>query len=69
MVKSGVSTSVNTRHLVITAMKEYENKSFEVHVCHCCPYSFCRNVVFIYTSNCNIFRSYYIYWIKTLLCL
>ncbi len=29
MVKSGVTTNVSTRHLVITAMKEYENKCFE----------------------------------------
>ena len=30
MVKSGVTTSINTKHQCITAMKEYENKSLEV---------------------------------------
>lgn len=30
MVKSGVSTSINTKHQCITAMKEYESKSLEV---------------------------------------
>ncbi|XP_041462451.1 nuclear pore complex protein Nup98-Nup96-like isoform X3 [Lytechinus variegatus] len=29
MVKNGASTNVNTKHQVITAMKEYTNKSFE----------------------------------------
>uniref|UniRef100_A0AAR2K7M0 Nuclear pore complex protein Nup98-Nup96 n=1 Tax=Pygocentrus nattereri TaxID=42514 RepID=A0AAR2K7M0_PYGNA len=29
MVKSGVTTSINTKHQCITAMKEYENKSLE----------------------------------------
>ncbi|XP_068276497.1 nuclear pore complex protein Nup98-Nup96 isoform X2 [Nyctibius grandis] len=29
MVKSGVSTSINTKHQCITAMKEYESKSLE----------------------------------------
>ncbi|XP_071485377.1 nuclear pore complex protein Nup98-Nup96-like [Diadema antillarum] len=29
MVKNGVSTNVTTKHQVITAMKEYSNKSFE----------------------------------------
>ncbi|XP_022098976.1 nuclear pore complex protein Nup98-Nup96-like isoform X2 [Acanthaster planci] len=29
MVKSGMSTNINTKHQVITAMKEYVNKSFE----------------------------------------
>ena len=32
MLKAGVSTSINTRHQCITAMKEYENKSLEVSV-------------------------------------
>lgn len=30
MVKAGVTTSINTKHQCITAMKEYENKSLEV---------------------------------------
>lgn len=30
MVKGGVTTSINTKHQCITAMKEYENKSLEV---------------------------------------
>ena len=30
VMKSGVTQNINTRHLCITAMKEYENKSFEV---------------------------------------
>lgn len=30
MVKSGVSTNINTKHQCITAMKEYESKSLEV---------------------------------------
>lgn len=29
MVKAGVTTSINTKHQCITAMKEYENKSLE----------------------------------------
>lgn len=29
MMKSGVATSINTKHHSITCMKEYENKSFE----------------------------------------
>lgn len=32
MVKAGVTTSINTKHQCITAMKEYENKSLEVCV-------------------------------------
>lgn len=33
MVKGGVTTSINTKHQCITAMKEYENKSLEVGHC------------------------------------
>lgn len=32
MVKAGVTTSINTKHQCITAMKEYENKSLEVRL-------------------------------------
>ena len=37
MVKSGVTTSINTKHQCITAMKEYENKSLEVGQEDLCP--------------------------------
>ena len=30
MMKGGVSAIVNTKHVCISAMKEYENKSMEV---------------------------------------
>lgn len=29
MMKNGVAQSINTKHMSITCMKEYENKSFE----------------------------------------
>ena len=38
MVKNGVSTSINTRHQCITAMKEYTNKSLEVGHLIACHY-------------------------------
>lgn len=31
MIKNGTTSSINTRHMCITTMKDYENKSLEVY--------------------------------------
>lgn len=63
MVKAGVTTSINTKHQCITAMKEYENKSLEVRLTSkYCNFVFNYWIYLHVLSKCWQWRFYYRSW-------